>query len=195
MVFNKKMRYISLFIFMMALMSSIFFGFDQQGNIFKQRRKKLASMVEEGIIIIQSTENNQRNLYEFFVPNSDNHDFTYLTGLETANATLILCPGSEEYPEILYIQGDHEKIKKVMIFPMPILIFPCLDTHKGSGSPSPLKFREYYTTVVRRRLFTLIFSVLSTLPRSLLKDLGLSIESSASHRNMRLEMLQTFWIV
>lgn len=114
MVFNKKMRYISLFIFMMALMSSIFFGFDQQGNIFKQRRKKLASMVEEGIIIIQSTENNQRNLYEFFVPNSDNHDFTYLTGLETANATLILCPGSEEYPEILYIQGDHEKIKKVM---------------------------------------------------------------------------------
>ncbi len=61
-------------------------------DIFKERRKKLAALVGEGIVIVQSTERNQNNLYEFFVPNSDNHDFIFLTGLETAGATLILCP-------------------------------------------------------------------------------------------------------
>ena len=81
-------------------------------DIFKERRKKLAALVGEGIVIVQSTERNQNNLYEFFVPNSDNHDFIFLTGLETAGATLILCPESTSSPEILYIDGDSEVIKK-----------------------------------------------------------------------------------
>ncbi len=81
-------------------------------NIFKERREKLAALVGEGIVIVQSTERNQNNLYEFFVPNSDNHDFIFLTGLETAGATLILCPESTSTPEILYIEGDSEVIKK-----------------------------------------------------------------------------------
>ena len=73
----------------------------------------MSAMVDKGIVIIQSTERNQSKLYEFFIPNSDNHDFIYLTGLETANATLILCPGSETYPEILYIDGDIKSIQKL----------------------------------------------------------------------------------
>ncbi len=116
------MQLILIFIYLMTIMTSIFFAQENGGNIFKKRRAKLASMIEEGIIIIQSTDNNQKNLYEFFVPNSDNHDFIYLTGIEAANATLILCPGSKEYPEILYVRGNHEKIKKVSgiehIFPL-----------------------------------------------------------------------------
>ena len=84
----------------------------QDADVFKARRLKLAQSIEEGIVIIQSTERNQANLLEFFVDNSDNHDFIYLTGLETPNATLILCPGSEVYPEILYIDGDAEEIKQ-----------------------------------------------------------------------------------
>ena len=84
----------------------------QDADVFKARRQKLAESIEEGIVIIQSTERNQANLLEFFVDNSDNHDFIYLTGLETPNATLILCPGSEVYPEILYIDGDAEEIEK-----------------------------------------------------------------------------------
>jgi Xaa-Pro aminopeptidase len=83
----------------------------QDSDILKTRRQKLAGMVEEGIVIIQSSDRNQNNLYEFFVDNSDNHDFIYFTGLETPNSSLILCPGSEEYPEILYIDGDLEKIR------------------------------------------------------------------------------------
>jgi len=83
----------------------------QENGIFKERRQKLAALIEKGIAIIQSTERNQHNLLEFYVDNSDNHDFIYLTGLETPGATLILCPGSEEYPEILYITGDPDEIK------------------------------------------------------------------------------------
>jgi len=85
----------------------------QEKNIFKDRRKKLAAMVEKGIVIIKITERKQSNLHEYFVPNSDNHDFIYLTGLKTPNATLIICPGSKEFPEILYIKGDHEDIKRL----------------------------------------------------------------------------------
>lgn len=113
MSFTKKTKFISLSIFMMAFFSSILPGFPQERNVFKERRTKLASMVKKGILIIQTAERNQNNLYEFFVPNSDNHDFIYLTGLEIPDATLILCPGSKEFPEILYIDGDHEKIKEV----------------------------------------------------------------------------------
>jgi Xaa-Pro aminopeptidase len=84
----------------------------QDRNVFKERRAKLAALVDEGIFIIQSTERNQNNLLEFFVPNSDNHDFIFLTGLETPGSTLILCPGSKEAPEILYINGDLDRVKK-----------------------------------------------------------------------------------
>jgi Xaa-Pro aminopeptidase len=84
----------------------------QDNNILKTRRQKLAEMVDGGIVIIQSSERNQNNLHEFFVANSDNHDFIYFTGLETPNSTLILCPGSEEFSEILYIDGDQEKIRE-----------------------------------------------------------------------------------
>ena len=83
----------------------------QEKNVFKERRAKLAAKIESGIAIIQSTEKNQDNLHEFFIPNSDNHDFIYLTGLETPNATLILSPGSK-YSEILYIDGDQEEIQQ-----------------------------------------------------------------------------------
>ena len=97
-----KTRIFSLncvFIFILCLSC-----FGQEVNIFKQRRQKLADRIENGIVIIQSSERNQNNLYEFFVPNSDNHDFIYLTGLETPGSTLILCPASLEYPETCTLQ-------------------------------------------------------------------------------------------
>lgn len=109
---NNKLEF-----FLLSIMLSLFLisnspVFSQDENVFQQRRNKLASLVDKGIVIVQSTERNQINLHEFFVPNSNNHDFIFLTGLETPGATLILCPGSEEFPEILYIQGNLEDIKK-----------------------------------------------------------------------------------
>ena len=101
-----------LFLLLGTVLSVLTNLYADDTDIFKERRKKLAALVGEGIVIVQSTERNQNNLYEFFVPNSDNHDFIFLTGLETAGATLILCPESTTSPEILYIDGDSEVIKK-----------------------------------------------------------------------------------
>ena len=84
----------------------------QGPDVLKQRRTKLAAQISEGILIIQSSERNQNNLHEFFIPNSDNHDFIYFTGQETPGSTLILCPTSQTFPEILYIDGDIEQIKQ-----------------------------------------------------------------------------------
>jgi Xaa-Pro aminopeptidase len=84
----------------------------QGPNVLTQRRARLVSQIPEGILIIQSSERNQNNLHEFFIPNSDNHDFIYFTGLDTPGATLILCPASKTFPEILYIDGDLEQIKQ-----------------------------------------------------------------------------------
>ncbi|MFC1555833.1 aminopeptidase P N-terminal domain-containing protein [candidate division KSB1 bacterium] len=103
--------------FTMLVLSLICLNFSvtalsQDTDVFKERRDKFTALLEGGIAIIQSIEKNQDNLLEFYVPNSDNHDFIFLTGLETPNATLILCPESEEYPEILYIDGDSEEIRR-----------------------------------------------------------------------------------
>lgn len=84
----------------------------QNADVFIGRRKALAQSIDQGIIIIQSTEKNQDNLLEFFVDNSDNHDFIFLTDLETAGSTLILLPGSETYPAILYTDEDIETVMK-----------------------------------------------------------------------------------
>ena len=83
-----------------------------ENDIFQSRRQKLAASIPDGIAIIQSTVRNQNELLEFFIPNSDNHDFIFLTGMELPNATLILCPGSETHPEILYCPGDSREIAR-----------------------------------------------------------------------------------
>ena len=98
MITEGKVKYV--FVFLILLMFSFpLFIQAQPADVLKTRRQKLAKMVEKGIVIVQSTERNQNNLHEFFIPNSDNHDFIYFTGLETPNATLVLCPGSVTYPD------------------------------------------------------------------------------------------------
>ena len=111
---NKKMSsfLVATFLFSVILSAQRNVSILSEKAIFQERRQKLAASIDKGIVIVQSTERNQHNLLEFYVDNSDNHDFIYLTGLETPGATLILCPGSETYPEILYIDGDPDEIKK-----------------------------------------------------------------------------------
>ena len=65
------------------------------------RRSEFMDRMAGGLAVITSADRSQPNLYEFFVPNSDNHDFIFLTGLETAGATLILCPESSSTPQIM----------------------------------------------------------------------------------------------
>lgn len=80
-----------------------------------QRRATLMTRVTDGIAIIQSADRGQPNLYEFFVPTTEHHDFQYLTGLDRSQppgSVLVLNPGGKTYREILYTSDNVEEVKK-----------------------------------------------------------------------------------
>jgi Xaa-Pro aminopeptidase len=88
---------------------------------YHERRGRLAQLAKEGVVVIQSVSLNQTGITEYFIDHSDNHDFLYLTGLDSTSATLLLLPQSTLYPEILFVPaGDVERaqartgIKNVM---------------------------------------------------------------------------------
>jgi Xaa-Pro aminopeptidase len=50
------------------------------------------------------------------VPDTENHDFVYLAGIERANppgSTLVINPGGETYRQILYTSDDVERVKRL----------------------------------------------------------------------------------
>src|SRR6478672_7326552 len=57
---------------------------------YAHRRARLAALAKDGIVVIQSVEKNQAGLTEYLIDDSDNHDFLFLTGVETQNSTLVL---------------------------------------------------------------------------------------------------------
>ena len=80
-----------------------------------ERRATLMARVTEGIAIIQSADRSQPNLYEFFVPTTEHHDFQYLTGLDRSQppgSVLILNPRGKTYREILYTSDNVDEVKK-----------------------------------------------------------------------------------
>ncbi len=78
--------------------------FDQA--TFRGRRDRLAQLAKEGIVIVQTAPHLQAGLTESFIDDSDNHDFLYLTGIETPSATVLLMPRSTEMPEVLFVPAD-----------------------------------------------------------------------------------------
>jgi Xaa-Pro aminopeptidase len=73
------------------------------------RRAELMSRMEGGLAIITSADRSQPNLYEFYVPDTENHDFIFLTGIYDATppgSVLVLNPGGETYREVLYTDLD-----------------------------------------------------------------------------------------
>ena len=70
-------------------------------EIFAKRRERVMQAMPEGAMIVFSVERAQERRLEFQVPDSDNHDFTYLTGLDGIHgldsALLLLpeAPGAE----------------------------------------------------------------------------------------------------
>ncbi len=80
------------------------------------RRARVMQAMDDGILIVQSTDRSQPNLYEFFVDDTESHDFTYLTGLDhptPPGSVLVLNPSGETHREILYTADDIEFIKQV----------------------------------------------------------------------------------
>ena len=72
---------------------------EQMRTIFATRRARVIDATPEGAMIIFSVERAQERRLEFQVPHSDNHDFTYLTGLDGIDAldsALMLVPSPGE---------------------------------------------------------------------------------------------------
>jgi Xaa-Pro aminopeptidase len=72
--------------------------------------------MEGGLAIITSADRSQPNLYEFYNPDTENHDFVFLTGIYDAppeGSILVLNPGGDTYREILYTDGDPEEIRSL----------------------------------------------------------------------------------
>lgn len=79
------------------------------------RRALLLQRLPEGLAIIQSADRGQPNLYEFFVPTTEHHDFLYLTGLDRSippGSVLVLNPRGQTYREVLYTSDDVEQVRK-----------------------------------------------------------------------------------
>ncbi|HEX4932706.1 MAG TPA: hypothetical protein VFV33_05960, partial [Gemmatimonadaceae bacterium] len=81
-----------------------------------ERRRILLQRLGEGVAIIQSADRSQPNLYEFMVPETENHDFTYYTGLARSRppgSVLVLNPRGETYRELLYTSDDVRAVKEL----------------------------------------------------------------------------------
>lgn len=81
-----------------------------------ERRRMLLERLGEGVAIIQSADRSQPNLYEFMVPETENHDFTYYTGLarsQPPGSVLVLNPRGETYREILYTSDNVAAVKEL----------------------------------------------------------------------------------
>jgi len=73
------------------------------------RRAELMRRMEGGLAVVTSADRSQPNLYEFYVPDTENHDFVFLTGIYDAappGSVLVLNPGGSTYREILYTDLD-----------------------------------------------------------------------------------------
>ena len=80
------------------------------------RRAELMDRMEGGLAIITSADRSQPNRYEFFVPDTENHDFVFLTGMYDVafrGSVLVLNPGGKTYREILYTANDPLEAQRV----------------------------------------------------------------------------------
>ncbi len=80
------------------------------------RRAELMRRMEGGLAIITSADRSQPNLYEFYTPDTEHHDFLFLTGIYEApppGGVLVLNPGGTTYREVLYTDDDPEEARRL----------------------------------------------------------------------------------
>jgi len=89
-------------------------------EIFARRRSRVMESLPEGAVLVFSVEWVQPRRLEFQVPDSDNHDFIYLTGLEgleSVESALLLLPardgGAQRAWEVLFTSGDPDRIRSL----------------------------------------------------------------------------------
>lgn len=93
------------------------------------RRAELMGRMEGGLAIITSADRSQPNLYEFYVPETEQHDFVFLTGIYDAappGSVLVLNPGGNTYREILYTDLDPDEARRLSgiedVFPRDLFL-------------------------------------------------------------------------
>jgi len=93
------------------------------------RRAELMRRMDGGLAVVTSADRSQPNLYEFYVPDTENHDFVFLTGIYDATppgSVLVLNPGGSTYREILYTDLDPGEARRLSgiehIFPRERLL-------------------------------------------------------------------------
>ncbi|MFQ5789235.1 MAG: M24 family metallopeptidase [Acidobacteriota bacterium] len=85
-------------------------------RIFSERRRRVLQSIRAGAMLVFSVERSQPRRLEFQVPHSENHDFTYLTGIEgldSYDSALLLLPTGEKDWVVLYSSADPEQIQKI----------------------------------------------------------------------------------
>jgi Xaa-Pro aminopeptidase len=81
-----------------------------------ERRAELMRRMEGGLAIITSADRSQPNLYEFFTPDTEHHDFVFLTGLydpAPPGTVLVLNPGGDTYREAIYTADDPDEVRRL----------------------------------------------------------------------------------
>ena len=86
----------------------------QMQTIYATRRDRVLAGVPQGAMLIFSVDQNQPRHLEYQVPQSENHDFQYLTGLsglDSFDSALLLVPSPDGNRAVLYTSGDVAMIK------------------------------------------------------------------------------------
>jgi len=84
-------------------------------EMFARRRARVHQAIPEGALLVHSVEWVQPRRLEFQVPDSDNHDFVFLTGIDglaSLESALLLLPTPEKNWEVLYTSSDVETVRE-----------------------------------------------------------------------------------
>lgn len=79
------------------------------------RRARVLAAIPDGLAIVQSADRSQPNLLEFMIPDTENHDFVYLTGLDASalpGSVLVLNPRGKTHREVLYTSDPVERVQQ-----------------------------------------------------------------------------------
>ncbi len=118
-------------------------------RVLSERRSRVLQAIPEGVMLLFSVERAQPRRLEFLVPDSENHDFTFLTGLEgldSLDSALLLLPAADRKIAVLYTSAEPDRIRKMTgiddVYP-----FSKLEEHM---SVALTDYRDWRITQIRR---------------------------------------------
>ena len=118
-------------------------------RVLSERRERVLQAIPDGVMLLFSVERAQPRRLEFLVPDSENHDFTFLTGLEgldSLDSALLLLPAADGKITVLYTSAEPDRIREMTgiedVYP-----FSKLEEHM---SVALTDYRDWRITQIRR---------------------------------------------